>query len=148
MKPRNKLIFRVVTYLILITPACVRDSKVDLSYDGKQCAILRQWVTSREMATPHNDHWHRLGMLHKSSTYYYVALKKYQSRRRVNQLIRQKRDSPGLPLFTANHWDMQVSKAQSRPARRKRQENVIGKISGGRNRKDIRWLIRYLGFFA
>ena len=97
MKPRNKLIFRVVTYLILITPACVRDSRVDLSYDGKQCAILRQWVTSREMATPHNDHWHRLGTLHKSSTYYYVAVKKYHSRRRVNLAHQDRRETPAWP---------------------------------------------------
>lgn len=58
--------------------------------------ILRQWATSREMATPHNDHWHRLGMLH-NSTYYYAVLKKYQSRRRVSLAHQDRTETPAWP---------------------------------------------------
>lgn len=53
-------------------------------------------ATSREMATPHNDHRHRLGMLH-DSTYYYAVLKKYQSRRRVNLAHQDRTETPAWP---------------------------------------------------
>lgn len=53
-------------------------------------------MTSREMATPHNDHRHRLGMLH-DSTYYYAVLKKYQSRRRVSLAHQDRTETPAWP---------------------------------------------------
>lgn len=103
------------------------------------------------MATPHNDHWHRLGMLHKSSTYYYVVLKKYQSRRRVNLAHQDRTETPAWPRRYLQQplGTCKLAKHKAGHKKGKGQEkNVIGKNLGGKNRKDVRWLIRYLGLSA